>query len=67
MIPVKGYKGLYRDENSNAILNCNKNDYEEYLKIKNKKILEKDEIDSLKKEIDELKFLVNQLLNASNK
>ncbi len=67
MIPVEGYRGLYRDEQSNAILNCNKNEYQEYLKIKNKKILEKDEIDLLKKEIDDLKILVNQLLNATNK
>lgn len=67
MIPVKGYKGLYRDESSNAILNCDKNEYENYLKIKNKKILEKKEIDELKDEINDLKRLVNDLLRSNNK
>lgn len=62
MIPVEGYRGLYRDENSNAILNCNKNDYEEYLQIKNKKIIEKKEIDELKNEIEELKLLIKKHL-----
>ena len=48
MIPVKDHKGLFRDENTNAILNCNDYEYEEYLKIKNKLLNEKNEIDELK-------------------
>lgn len=67
MLPVEGYRGLYRDEKTNAILNCNKNDYEEYLRLKNKKILEKKEIDELKDEIYELKGLVKNLLESINK
>lgn len=67
MIPVEGYRGLYRDESSNAILNCNKSDYEEYIKVKHKKILDKREIDELKSEIDELKKLVKCLLESNNK
>ena len=35
MIPVKGHSELYRDENSNAILNCSDVEYNEYLKVKN--------------------------------
>jgi len=38
MIPVEGHRNLFRDEKSNAIVNCNDYEYQEYLKIKNKKI-----------------------------
>jgi hypothetical protein len=62
MIPVKDHKGLFRDEKTNAILNCNDYEYEEYLKTKNKIINEKNEIDELKNEIKDLKDLLNQLI-----
>jgi cell fate regulator YaaT (PSP1 superfamily) len=64
MIPVEGHKGLFRDEESNAILNCNNYEYEEYLKIKNKIIDEKTEIDELKNEIKDLKVLLNELIKS---
>ena len=67
MIPVEGYKGLYRDEDSNAIVNCNENEYDEYLHIKNTKILEKKEIDRLKSEVNDLKILVENLIKSTNK
>lgn len=67
MIPVKGHTGLFRDEKTNAILNCNNYEYEEYLKIKNKIINEKTEIDELKNEIKDLKFLLNELIKSNYK
>lgn len=63
MIPVEGYIGLFRDEKSGAIVNCNTNEYEEYLKMERKVMTEKEEISKLKVEIAELKSLVSQLLN----
>jgi hypothetical protein len=66
MLPVKGYSGLYRDENSNAILNCNHNQYQEYLSVKNKKIEEKYELDLLKKEINQLKLNMEKILFTIN-
>ncbi len=62
MIPVEGHKGLYRDENTNAILNCNDTEYEDYLKVKNSILNEKNEIESLKNEIREIKFLLSELI-----
>ena len=38
MIPVKGYTGLYRDENSNAIINNNDSVYGEYIQSRDKLI-----------------------------
>lgn len=64
MIPVEGHKGLFRDEKSNAILNCNNYEYEEYLKIKNNIINEKNEIDDLKNEIKEIKILLKKLIES---
>ena len=64
MLPVKGHNSLYRDENTNAILNCNLNEYQEYLSVKNKKITEKYELDLLKQEIEELKSNMKKILMA---
>lgn len=61
-IPVDGHSGFYRDKNSGAILNCNLNEYQEYLKLKSIKISEKNEIESLKNEINELKTILNKVL-----
>jgi hypothetical protein len=62
MIPVEGHKGLYRDQKTNAILNTNDNEYEEYMKLKNSMLKEKTEIESIKEEINEIKSLLKKLL-----
>jgi hypothetical protein len=62
MIPVEGHKGLYRDEKSNAIVNCNDYEYQEYLRVKNSTLDEKGEIENLKTELTEIKLLLAKLL-----
>jgi len=62
MIPVEGHKGLYRDEKSNAIVNCNDYEYQEYLRVKNSSLEEKNEIENLKTELTEIKSLLAKLL-----
>ena len=66
MIRVEGHKHLYRDERSGAIVNCDTTGYMRYKKMKNKKIFEKTEIDSLKAEIDTLKGLLSDLLQKNS-
>lgn len=61
-IPVEGHKGLYRDESSGAIINSNDFEYYEYLKLKQIKKYEKNEIKNLKAEIEELKSLIKDML-----
>lgn len=67
MIPVEGHKGLFRDEETNAIINCNNFEYQEYIKLKNIKLNEKNEIDRIKSDIEEiksaLKFLIQKINN----
>jgi hypothetical protein len=60
MIPVEGHNNLYRDEKSNAIINCNDYEYQQYLKIKNSTLNEKTELNNLKKEVEELKELIKK-------
>ncbi len=66
MIQVEGHKHLYRDEKTGAIVNCDTTGYMRYKKMRNKKINEKSEIDSLKAEIDTLKGLLNELIQKNS-
>lgn len=66
MIPVKDHKGLYRDENTNAILNCNDFEYEQYLKMKNQKIFQESEIKNIKNDIQEIKDCLKLIIEKIN-
>ena len=66
MIRVEGHKHLYRDENTGAIVNCDTTGYMRYKKMRNKKLIEKSEIESLKSEIDTLKGLLNDLIQKNS-
>ena len=62
MIPVEGHKHLYREE-SGAIVNTDTNGYANYMKAKNTKLIEKRELNDLRRELDELKNQLRQLLD----
>jgi hypothetical protein len=72
MIPVEGNKHLYRDENSGAIINCDTISYNQYIRMKEQKQLEKhkflsqkDEIEKLKDDMYEIKSLLKEIVNGS--
>lgn len=65
MIPITGHKNLYRDEKTGAILNTDDGEYNQYMKIKQERMRQKDEIDNLKNEILEIKSLLKEILNGS--
>lgn len=67
MIRVKGHTNLYRDENSGAIVNCDSVAYNQYLNIVNNRDCQKKEINKMKKDIDEIKSLLQELLNESRR
>ena len=61
MIPVEGHKSLFRDEETNAIVNTDTIAYENYV---NNKITNSDkqaELDAMKSEIETLKAMLNDL------
>ena len=62
MIPVEGHKHLFRDENTGAIINNDKAGYAKYMALKDKKSLEKEELDILRKDIDEIKSLLKEIV-----
>lgn len=65
MIPVEGHKHLYRDEISGAIVNCDTIGYSQYIKMKSEKQKQKEEIDQIKNDIEEIKFLLKEIINGS--
>lgn len=65
MIPVKGFPNLYRDEKTGAILNYDNQSYNQYINSKNNREVQKIEIDQIKKDIDEIKSLLKEIINGS--
>ena len=63
MIRVEGYKNLYRDEKSGAIINCDTTSYNNHVNMLQQKELQKSEIERMKSDIDEIKSLLRELLN----
>lgn len=65
MIRVKGHQNLYRDENSGAIINCDSLAYNQYVNALHNRKLQKEELNKMKQDIDEIKLLLRQLINDS--
>jgi DNA anti-recombination protein RmuC len=71
-LKVEGHSNLVRDEKTKAVLNTSMTDYDQYMKMKkirensSKKIedLEND-MSNIKDELQEIKFLLRNLLNGS--
>lgn len=62
MIPVEGYRGLYRDENSGAIVNCNQEELYDYLKSKEIYKNQRDDLVEIKNELEELKSMIKLIV-----
>ena len=62
---VQGHDGLVRDMNTGAIINTDSSGYAQYKKMKQRRQTEREELDTLKKDIDEIKSLLKELLNGS--
>ena len=65
MIPVKGHPNLYRDENSGAIINCDNTAYNQYVNSLNNRESQKNELNKIKEDIDEIKSLLKEIINGS--
>ena len=61
MIQVEGYKNLFRDENTNAIINSDKAAYNDYVNSRRINSDKKAELDAMKEEIETLKSMLNDL------
>ena len=65
MIPIQGHKNLYRDEITGAVINKDDYGYAQYMKMKSKKDSQKDELDRMRNDIDEIKSLLKELVSNS--
>ena len=61
MIPVEGHKNLFRDENSNAIINTDRAAYNDYINTRRINSDKQAELDAMKTEIETLKIMLNDL------
>ena len=61
MIPVEGHKHLFRDEKSGAIINTDSHGFSQYKKSKNIRLTQKEEINTMKRDIEELKNLLKKI------
>jgi len=73
LIPVEGREGWFRDPDSNAIVNCNASEYDNYMaayerreKKEKKMTTLQDEVSELKSDIGEIKNLLKSLLQGDN-
>lgn len=69
---IEGHADLARDPQSNAVINVNSFEYEQYIarreskRQKNQKVQTiEEEVASIKEDIDEIKSLLRELLNGS--
>ena len=62
MIRVEGHKHLYRNDEG-AIVNTDTVEYNQYVRLKNKRQSERDELHRLRSEIDEIKSMLKELKN----
>ena len=72
-IPIEGHKGLYKDEDTSAIINKDKKAYLAYMQ--RKKVVEsknseldqmKEDLDNVKDELGEIKGLLSTLVQKLN-
>lgn len=61
-IPVEGKPDLVRDSRSGAIVNINKNEMQAARERKQKRKYQQAEFDQLKSDVDEIKQLLNKLV-----
>ena len=61
MIQVEGHKNLFRDENSNAIINTDQAAYNDYINTRRINSDKQAELEAMKTEIETLKIMLNDL------
>ena len=72
-LKVEGHSGLYRDSQTNSIVNRNTSDFKQYMSQKKTRDNEHQKVDvieqdltNLKNEINEIKSLLKELVNGQS-
>jgi len=71
-LKVNGYEGLFKDPNTNNIVNTNMSEYENYIarrETKNKETQKiqgiEEDVANMKDDLNEIKFLLRSLIDGS--
>ena len=67
MIKVEGHRHLYRDPKTGAIINNDDQGYTQYINSLKSRKKQKDEIQKLRNELDEIKSLLKVFVDGNNK
>jgi len=62
MIRVEGHSNLYRDEKTGAIINMDTVGYQNYLNSSKNARKEKEELNNMKKDIEDIKDVLKEIL-----
>jgi hypothetical protein len=63
LIQIKDNSNLLRDANTNSILNSNRSEYEHYMRLRSKKQSEKERIEFIETEVNQIKSDINEIKN----
>lgn len=63
LIPIEGEKYLFRDLNTNAIINTSKTEYKNYTSLKEQKVKESERIVGIENEINQIKNDLSEIKN----
>lgn len=61
LIPVKDNKGLFRDVNTNSIVNTDTNQYQSYISNREKLSSDKERIDNLENQLTDVRSDLNDI------
>jgi|TARA_B110000503_G_scaffold86739_1_gene131983 hypothetical protein len=65
-IQVEGHSNLLRDEGSTAIVNSDRNSYELHKKRRESFVNQKNEINTLKNEVSDMKQMIHTIIEKLN-
>ena len=60
---VEGHADLVRDLHTGAIINNDKLAYQNYVHMKNEKLRERERLNNMEKELDNIKIILNKILD----
>jgi hypothetical protein len=64
LIQVENEQNLFRDRETGAILNTDSAGYAQYMRMKKRRQTEREELDTIKDDIEEIKSLLREIANG---
>ena len=65
LLKVKDHDGFYKDTSSGAVINKNNSDYQQYVETRDRLFSEKERLDSIENDINDIKSLLLKVLESN--